>query len=586
LSKKINHSMKLIEALEILRKAASNKGEQFSVFLACGFTPLHLKTLLAAELHLRRPHAQIEIQTGVYGDLRGSLDQAASSLSNIAVVVIEWPDLDLRLGIRAVGGWTPALLPDILSHVRESCRVITNSVEKTSGKIPTIVCVPTLPLPPVAHTPRRQASAFDAEIRASVAEMSATISRFANVTLVNPQWLDEVSPLSDRFDPRSEVLTGFPYRNAHTSRLAEALASLVDAPVPKKGLITDLDETTWKGILGEVGWEGVSWDLDHHSHMHALYQQLLHALSASGVLVGVASKNDSRLVEELFAKRQPILPKDAVFPIEANWGPKSESVHRILEAWNIGPDTVVFVDDSPTELAEVKVAYPEVECIQFPSDDPQGIYDLLQRLRDLFGKSTIREEDTIRLSSLRSANLLQESDGFSGFDDRFLERTEAELTISFNRDTFDPRALELLNKTNQFNLNGRRYTPTSLQKYVNEDDAFLMVVSYKDKYGPLGKIAVVAGHYTHKRLSIDAWVMSCRAFSRRIEHRCLEELLSRFDCDEIEVDFVSTPRNEPLRRFLSELSGGVLTSPCLFARHDILRKQPKSYHRVLELING
>ena len=47
----------ITEALSILRvrKAA---GEPFSVLLACGFTPLHLKTLLHAHLHQERPQNQ------------------------------------------------------------------------------------------------------------------------------------------------------------------------------------------------------------------------------------------------------------------------------------------------------------------------------------------------------------------------------------------------------------------------------------------------------------------------------------------------------------------------------------------------
>jgi len=403
---------------------------------------------------------------------------------------------------------------------------------------------------------------------------------------VNSQWLDEASPLADRFDAKSDVLTGFPYRNPHASKLAEALAELIQEPAPKKGLITDLDETTWKGILGEVGVNGVSWDLDHHSQMHAVYQQLLHALSASGVLIGIASKNDRKLVDEIFEQRIPVLPKDAVFPIEAHWSPKSESIRRILEVWNVSADAVVFVDDSPMELAEVKSVHPEIECIRFPVDDPQGIYQLLERLRDLFGKTSIHDEDAIRLESLRRADSLRESGELAGVDESFLQRAEAELSITFNRGTFDLRALELLNKTNQFNLNGKRFTPASLQKYLEQPGAFLMVTSYKDKFGPLGKIAVMAGRHAGRKVWVDTWVMSCRAFSRRIEHRCLAELLSRFDAEEVELDFVETPRNQPLRLFLTELAGDRPASPCRLEWRNIAGKQPKTHHRVLELING
>src|SRR5437899_13061782 len=125
--------------------------------------------------------------------------------------------------------------------------------------------------------------------------------------------------------------------------MAELLSRLVQNRTPKKGLITDLDDTLWKGLLGEVCPEEVSWDLDHRSHMHGLYQQLLQALSAAGVLIGVASKNDSSLVEKAFQREDLILSRDAIFPMEAHWGPKSESVARILKTWNVAADAVVFI---------------------------------------------------------------------------------------------------------------------------------------------------------------------------------------------------------------------------------------------------
>ena len=80
----------------------------------------------------------------------------------------------------------------------------------------------------------------------------------------------------------------------------------------------------------------------------------------------------------------------------------------------------------------------------------------------------------------------------------FLEHVEAEMSFNFDKSPLDPRALELVNKTNQFNLNGKRYTETSWHKYLLGPASFLLVVSYKDKYGPLGKIAVIAGRQKRK----------------------------------------------------------------------------------------
>src|SRR5207245_3107205 len=99
-----------------------------------------------------------------------------------------------------------------------------------------------------------------------------------------------------------------------------------------------------------------------------------------------AIKNDRSLVEKAFQRKDLILSRDAIFPMEVHWGPKSESVARILKIWNVAVDAVVFIDDSPTELAEVKLSHPDVECILFPRRDCGAIYELLERLRNFFGK--------------------------------------------------------------------------------------------------------------------------------------------------------------------------------------------------------
>ena len=112
-----------------------------------------------------------------------------------------------------------------------------------------------------------------------------------------------------------------------------------------------------------------------------------------------------------------------------------------------------------------------------------------------------------------------------------------------------PEPWELVNKTNQFNLNGRRYTESAWQAFLRDSETFLMVAAYKDKYGPLGKIAVLGGRCQGAAAFLDAWVMSCRAFTRRVEHRCLQVLFDRFGAEEVVLDFKPTVADWPCRSF-------------------------------------
>ena len=112
-------------------------------------------------------------------------------------------------------------------------------------------------------------------LRESIASLASRLTQQPGIRLVNSQLLDEVSSYAGRLDVKSEIATGFPYSIAHAALLAELLSGLVHHASPKKGLITDLDDTLWAGILGEDGDQGISWHLEHHTHSHGLYQQFL-----------------------------------------------------------------------------------------------------------------------------------------------------------------------------------------------------------------------------------------------------------------------------------------------------------------------
>jgi FkbH-like protein len=399
--------------------------------------------------------------------------------------------------------------------------------------------------------------------------------------VISSQRLDELSPLGRRFDPKAEISSGFPYSLEHASTLAELVVTLINDTPPKKGLITDLDDTLWAGILGDVGVEGVSWDLGSGAHVHGLYQRFLGSLSSAGVLLAVASKNDQALVEKALTRRDMLLSRDDIFPLQVNWDRKPESVQRILGEWNIAPDDVIFVDDSPMEVAEVQAAFPQMECIEFPKNDYLAVWELLRTLRDRFGKNEVSVEDRIRLGSIRRSAALRGFVDAPDFDpDTFLRDAHATILFSLKPDAQDNRAFELINKTNQFNLNGRRVSQSQWLRFFQDPRAFLLTAMYDDKYGSLGKIAVVMGRKADSKLYVDSWVMSCRAFSRRIEHQCLKYLFETMGVEEIVFDYAGTPRNGPIQRFFAELLQSPLSANVSLPKAWFSAKAPPLFHRI------
>lgn len=547
--------MKLIEALNILRRPSAENSPELKVFLACGFEPLHLRTFLAA--HLCQSHSgKVEVETGLFGDLYGNLERLDPGSVHALIVVLEWQDLDPRLGVRNLGGWRPSDLKDAAECANRTAARIQQAVSRIADRVTTVVCLPTLPLPPLFPTRPDQAGAVELHLRSIVVSLAEDLSRQASVRIASAQLLGETSPTAGRYDLKADVSAGFPYSLPHASAVAELIAGLIQSRAPKKGLITDLDDTLWAGILGEDGVEGVSWALDRRAHLHGLYQQFLASLAGAGIMVGVASKNDAGTVDRIFDIRKDLLiSKNDIFPLEVHWARKSKSVDRILSTWNVDADSVVFIDDSPMEVAEVHASFPEIECLVFPKHDYTAFWRLLRHLRHLFGKPFLTTEDTIRVGSIRESSPWRDGSNFgrSGVSDEFLKAADGCVIIDVAQHSDDQRAFELVNKTNQFNLNGRRFTEHDWRSYFINPLAFLLTASYNDKYGSLGKIAVMIGTKAERKVHIDSWVMSCRAFSRRIEYHCLQYLFETLQVDEAVLNYQATSRNMPLQQFLRDL---------------------------------
>ena len=573
--------MKLLDALKIVNAPRLESAPPFPVALCCGFTPLHFETFLKAHLSLIHSGKAVHITTGLFGDLAGNIERLDASKFSYVVIAIEWPDLDPRLGLRSAGGWHPNALEEISATAQSQIDRVASAIRRLAPT-PVVVLMPTLPVPPISYVNPNRLSSFEAELIFLIARFAEELTA-ADVTFVNPQTIDRQSPPKTRFDVKNELASGFPYTLEHAEALARIVAATISNRARKKGLITDLDDTLWSGILGEIGTAAVCWSLEEHAQVHGIYQQFLASLAASGTLIAVASKNDPELVEEAFQRKDLLLPKERIFPFELHWQEKSQSVARILKAWNIAPDSVVFVDDSPMELAEVQTVFPELKCCLFPKDDPAKLWDLLFELRDDFGTAQLTQEDSFRTASLRSRAEFESHATVDPTDsEQFLRSAEASITLSFAK-SHDPRAFELINKTNQFNLNGVRLTEAEWNALLSDPSRFVLKIAYQDRFGPLGTIAVMAGTANNGHISIDHWVMSCRAFSRRIEHQSLKWIFNYFQSECVELNFASTPRNGPTREFLSHFFDPLPASPPELSHTTFDQKCPALYHSVQTL---
>jgi FkbH-like protein len=166
--------------------------------------------------------------------------------------------------------------------------------------------------------------------------------------------------------------------------------------------------------------------------------------------------------------------------------------------------------------------------------------------------------------------------------DQLLREVQGRLTFSIGRLVDDGRALELINKTNQFNLNGKRHNPETWSSLFRDPRIQGVIASYEDKYGKLGKVAVLIGRLSEKQLTLENWVMSCRAFSRRIEYQCIQYLYDRFGVSEIKFEVQPTASNGPMIEFLQQWTDHPVQGALTLDRLSFLQRAPRLPHAMSE----
>lgn len=90
----------------------------------------------------------------------------------------------------------------------------------------------------------------------------------------------------------------------------------------KKGVVLDLDNTLWGGVIGDDGPEGVELGNETPTGMaYTAFQSYLKELSGMGVLLNVCSKNEEAAAKAGFERADSVLKADDFLCFKANWEP-------------------------------------------------------------------------------------------------------------------------------------------------------------------------------------------------------------------------------------------------------------------------
>ena len=321
-----------------------------------------------------------------------------------------------------------------------------------------------------------------------------------------------------------------------------------------KCVALDLDGTLWGGVIGEDGLNGIQLGGSPAGEAFVDFQKYLRAVSKSGVLLAVCSKNNEADARQPFLQHPEMVLKESDIAVFcANWQPKDDNLRAIARVVNIGTDAIVFVDDNPAERARVRQHLPEVEVIALPLE-PAGYPAALARAR-LFEKLTLTEEDRGRTTSIQK-NLERETLATSaGSVDEYLAGLGIKVELAPFDETNLPRIVQLINKTNQFNVTTRRLTNAETRALM-EKGCYTQSMRVADHLGDSGLTGVLIAVPEGETLRLDTWLMSCRVLGRRLDEAmfsALVEYARRRGFARIQCEFIPTAKNSVVEDLFDRL---------------------------------
>jgi FkbH-like protein len=320
---------------------------------------------------------------------------------------------------------------------------------------------------------------------------------------------------------------------------AGASVKTPEANAPKPGMckcvVWDLDNTLWHGILIEDGAANI--------HLKPGIREILKTLDERGILVSVVSKNDHD--DAWSVLRQFEIDEYFLFP-RISWNPKSQGVQQIAKDLNIGIDSLLFIDDSPFEIAEVKTVCPDITVL-----DATRYQEILNR-PDC--QALVTDEGRKRRHLYREQAIRQQAQGeFRGDYLAFLRECELRVGVASLNQVNLERVHELTQRTNQMNFSGNRYSRHQLERFIDSTTVATYVIDCIDKFGNYGTVGFCIVNLSDIRM-IDL-MFSCRIQGKRVEHGFIAHLIQKYreDGANLSVDYRKTKKNAGPGRVFEDL---------------------------------
>ena len=447
----------------------------------------------------------------------------------------------------------PAPAADEPSEFARTISELAAAVRESSsrGNAPHVVVV----CPPSAAA--RSDETWMDEARRLEEQLAADLADVAGLRVVTSAALESVYPDTASHDASADAAGRIPYTPLGFAALGTQVAREIYASVrpAAKVLVVDCDNTLWDGVCGEDGAAGIRFGKGNLALQRFLIDQ--HAL---GRLICLCSKNDEDDVMAVFESRGDCeLRLDHLTAWRINWQSKAANLRALAAELDLGLDSFVFIDDNPTECAEVRAGCPEVLTLQMPGE-AAAVEHLLRHAWPCDRRQQVTAEDTQRTAMYRqNADRSRYREQASSFE-AFIAGLGLDVRIEpLNADTM-ARAAQLTERTNQFNFTTIRRSEAAIRSLVEDRQLEFLTIRVADRFGDYGLVGLIGFSEARRRLDVESFMLSCRVLGKGVEHRIVAHLGAVADergLEGVNLRFVPTKRNTPALQFVQSLTAAV-----------------------------
>jgi FkbH-like protein len=236
------------------------------------------------------------------------------------------------------------------------------------------------------------------------------------------------------------------------------------------------------------------------------------------------------------------------------------------------------------ECEAIRQRLPEVAVVGAPVLEPWKLVEVLSE-QPFFDAAVVTDDDVNRLSKYKAQAQRAELASSAGNRDDFLASLGIVCTFQSALQAPLSRAVQLLAKTNQFNLTTRRRSATEIEEFASEAGGQAVVVRVRDRFGDAGVVGLALARNLGDSCLIDSLLLSCRVIGRGIETALLAHLgehARRSGAKVLVGEFIATKKNAPCADFYSDhgftrrAPTGEVQSDSVFYELDLTTSAPAS----------